>query len=125
MTVRFMKSKFFKLCKKLSACSDHHQHKLGALVCKKNRILGCGWNQLKTDPKSNHPFKSTHAEFMAIRNCNPDELKGATIYVYRENKQGELVNAHPCPSCYELLKLNNIKEVIYTNNGSYDRQKII
>ena len=118
-----MKNKFFKLCKKLSTCSDHHQHKLGALVCNKNKILGVGFNQLKTNPNSTHPFKSTHAEFMAIQNCNAEDLKGATLYVYRENRQGKAVNSKPCVSCMTLIINSGIKKIYFSHED--DGYKLI
>lgn len=113
--VQSMKSKFFKLCKKLSTCSDHHQHKLGALVCNKKKILGVGFNQLRTHTKSPHKFKSTHAEFAAINSCKPEDLRGATLYVYRENRSGEAVNAKPCESCMTLILEAGIKKVYFSH----------
>lgn len=110
-----MKAKFFKLCKKLSTCSDHHQHRLGALVVNKDKILGVGFNSLRTHPKSPHEFKSVHAEFMAINSCDPETLKGATLYVYRENRSGNVVNSKPCVSCMTLILNSGIKRIYYTH----------
>lgn len=119
-----MKAKFFKLCKKLSTCSDHHQHRLGALVCSKDKILGVGFNSLRTHPKSPHFFKSCHAEFMAIISCSPETLKGATLYVYRENRKGEVVNSKPCVSCMTLIQKVGIKKIYFTHECS-DGYKLI
>ena len=113
-----MNPKYFEIAKRLSVNSDHHQHKIGAVVVKRNQIIGMGFNKMRTHPKSPHPYKSCHAEFCAVKNIKPELLKDAAIYVYRENRQGSTALAKPCPSCFSLLKSLLITHIYYTiNNG--------
>lgn len=119
-----MKLKFFDLAKKLSNKSDYC-HKLGAVVVKKNKVLGIGFNKPhKTSPRSLHPFQKIHAELDAILDCNRDDVKGSTIYVYREFKDGTLANSKPCQYCEIMLKRAGIKKVCYTDNGEYKELEI-
>lgn len=111
--------KFFELAKKLSQKSDY-RHKLGAVVTKKNRVLGIGWNKpFKTNPNSNNLFRTTHAELDAILSSNRDDLKGSTIYVYRQFSNGNPAPAKPCIYCQELIRLAGIKKVYYSAENNY------
>ena len=119
-----MKLKYFNIAKQLSYKSEYH-HKLGAVIIKKGKILGVGFNKPnKTHPKSNHPFHTIHSELDAILGVSREDLKGATIYVYREGANGKPVLAKPCKYCQELIKLANIKEVCYTINDGYKKEII-
>lgn len=110
-----MKNKFLKLCHKLSSYSDHHQHKMAAVVVRKNKVVSVGWNSLKTHPKSPHAHKTQHAEFSAIKQLSPEQLEGATIFVYRAHADGSLANARPCQSCLRLIIEVGIRKIIYTH----------
>jgi deoxycytidylate deaminase len=117
-----MKMKFFKLAKVLSEKSSYC-HKLGAVVVKKNKVIGTGYNKPnKTHPKSNNSFKTVHAELDAILKVNAEELNGATIYVYRETKDGLPANAKCCKYCRELLKMVGIKKICYTSDKSFKEE---
>ncbi len=116
--------KFFKVCKKVAIYSDHHQHKIGAVIVKRNKILSTGFNKLKTHPLSPHPFRSCHAEFVAISFLSSEQLKGSTIFVYRETKQGELANSRPCSYCYSLIKSKGIKKIVYTHEDGVKEECI-
>jgi tRNA(Arg) A34 adenosine deaminase TadA len=100
--------------------SDHPQHQLGAVIIQKNKIISFGANYIqKTHPairfigKNEH--KTLHAEMVCILKIkNKDILKGATIAVYREKKDGSFGLSKPCSICYRFLKYYGIKKVIYT-----------
>lgn len=114
-----MKLKFFDIAKKLSEKSEYH-HKLGAVITKKNKIIGLGFNKpFKTHPKSNNNFKTIHAELDAILDCIKQDLEGSSIYIYRENKAGIPVSAKPCFHCQELIRRFKLKKVYYTEDGNY------
>lgn len=119
-----MKPKFFGIARKLSLKSDYH-HKIGAVIVKKNRIVGLGFNKpFKTNPNSNNPFKTIHAELDAILDADQDDLRGSTIYVFREYKDGTLACAKPCQHCQELIKRFEIKRVCYTDKGTFKEYKV-
>lgn len=119
-----MKPKFFEIAKRLSLFSDHYQHRLGAVLVDKNKVIGLGYNKLKTNPKSTHKYKAHHAEFDAILNSERYDLKGCDIYVYRQTKDGNLAISFPCESCYNLIKSKGIRKIYYTDNGMFKELKI-
>lgn len=87
--------------------------KLGAVVSKKNRIIGKGFNSKKTHPIfGSGRFKNLHAEGHALYRAinRGHDVSGCTVYVYRRN--GNL--AKPCTHCQKLLKDHGIHKVIYT-----------
>lgn len=119
-----MKQEYFlSLAKKAAQHSDHHSHKIGCIIAKGNKILGTGWNVMRTHPKSPHKYKSIHAEFMASINTN--KIEGATAYVFRQQKDGTWANSKPCSSCWDYLMDLGIKEVVYSFEGSFRKEKVI
>lgn len=115
---------FFRICKKVSNYSDHHQHKIGVVIVKGNKILSTGFNKLKTHPLSPHPFKSCHAEFMAIKLLSSENLKGSSIYIFRQTKLGKLALAKPCASCRDLISNSGIKKLYYTTDLGVKYERI-
>lgn len=112
--------KFFDIAKKLSKKSTY-VHQLGAVVVKKRKPVGFGYNQPnKTHPKSNNRFQTLHAELHAILGLTKEDTSGATIYVYREHKNGLPANSKPCEFCQMIIKEAGIKRVCYTGNGKYE-----
>lgn len=109
----------FELAKKLSKKSNYC-HQLGAVVAKRNKVLGVGFNNpFKTHPRSNNRFKNIHAELDAILGLSKEELAGATIYVYRQHRNGSPANSKPCSYCQMLIKQAGIAKVCYTDNNDY------
>lgn len=116
-----MKIKFFHLAKKLSQKSDHRRCKLGCVIIKKDKILGLGYNKMRTTPRSNHPYRFTHAELDAIINTNNlEDLSGSDLYIFRQTKDGILANSFPCQYCQDLLREFKIKTVYYTDKNKYE-----
>lgn len=119
-----MKMKYFEIARKLSFKSDYETHKLGSCVVKGNKLLGLGFNKKKTHPKSNSRFKNIHAELSAILNCQQENLYGCDIYVYRENKKGELSLSKPCNCCLEIIKQVGIRRVYFSTDRGYDSLEV-
>lgn len=115
-----MKYRVANLALKVSRVSEHPKYKLGAIIEYRGMILGVGVNKCKTHPRS-HSF-TTHAELSAILNAR-DDLKGATIYVARENFYG-MANAKPCPACQALLREVGIKEMFFTTTGGWESERL-
>jgi deoxycytidylate deaminase len=113
-------NRYFQLAKRLSCKSDHHQHKLGCVIVKGNSVISTGYNQIKTHPLSPHAWKMVHAEFSAVLGISASDLKGSTVYVYRETKSGELALAKPCIYCHKMLENCDIKTVYYTIKGGIE-----
>lgn len=111
------------LAKHASKKSDHHSHHIGCVIAKGSKVLGIGWNVLKTHPKSPHAYKSIHAEFMAAIKADM-EISGATAYVFREQKNGVWATAKPCKYCWQFLMDSGIKEVIYSFEGHFKQERL-
>lgn len=76
-----------------------------------------------------HPKLATfggyiHAELHALLGTDYKETRGGTCYVYRETLNGELAKSRPCEVCYQSLKLSGIKEICYTSNEGYKRERL-
>jgi deoxycytidylate deaminase len=116
-------SAFLDLAKYYASLSRaKKQH--GAIVVKGNRIMGIGYNKNKNDPKyiSEEHVKqhsSRHAEWEAMRDANWN-VKGATLYVARVNRQGQTRNSEPCPLCKIKIQTMGIKKVIYTTGEQWN-----
>jgi len=119
-----MKTNFFELAKKLSYKSDYPPHKLGAVVVRRNAILGIGFNKTKTHPKAKTRFKTIHAEMAAILNTQTEDLTGCSIYVYRETKDGKPALAKPCEYCLELIRQVGIKHIYYSDTDGFKYERI-
>ncbi len=115
---------FFREAEKASHHSDH-PIKMGACVLLKGRTISVGFNQLfKTHPliRKFHEHQRIHAEVSAIlRLRNKELLKGATMVVYRaqKNTDNPLI-AKPCPTCQDIMRFFGIVKVIYTTNGHFE-----
>lgn len=120
-----MKQRFLNLAEKISYLSEHVDHKHGAVVVYKNRILGLGKNSIKTHPKSPDIYaKTIHAELAAILNSHQNEFEGCEIYVVRRNKLNELALSRPCANCMRLLKQLRISYVHYSVKNGYKSEKL-
>ncbi len=117
-----MKSKFFDLAKTISTRSDHHSHLIGCVITKKNRVVSVGFNQMKTHSKAPSPYRFLHAEAHAILGTPLSDLKGATVYVYRELKDGSPAMSRPCSYCLEMLRTVGIKKICFTNDGYFNEE---
>ena len=114
---------FFNIAKKLSKKSDYKSYKLGSVIVKNNRIVGMGFNKDRTHPKSNSWDHYIHAELSAILNAG-EECQGSDIYVYRENRIGEISPSKPCVNCKKLIVAAGIKNVYFTVKHGYEKEKV-
>ena len=90
-----------------------HRFKLGAAIAKKKKVLVTACNTCKTHPKyGSGNYDTLHAESHAIYKAIRQgiDIRGATIYVYRENDN----LAKPCSCCMRLIREHGIKDVVYS-----------
>lgn len=100
-----------------SALRSSYRFRLGAVIYRKNVILGVGVNNhLKTHPKSSTFHNRTHAELAAIISVPEGKLKGASIYVHRLRRDGLDGISRPCKHCMRLLMSVGIKDINYSVN---------
>jgi deoxycytidylate deaminase len=93
--------------------------KHGSVIVKGGRVISTGINKERSHPRivSSEHIKdhcSVHAEVDAIKKAK--DVTGATIYVARVNKRGEARDSRPCKRCYEVIRTNGIKKIVYTTS---------
>lgn len=120
--------KYFRLAKQASILSDHHSHKLGAVILVNRKPISVGYNKrFKTHPimKQFQSLKTIHAELSAIIGVkNKKSLKNSTMVVYREGKDGRAKLARPCDTCIKVLTSFGINEIIYTIEDGFMKEII-
>ena len=104
----------FKLAKNVAQLSTHNRCHLGAIIVANGTPISVGFNKGKSNP--NAPFCGLHAEISAIKNSGRTDLKGCTMFVYRETKRGIIAMAKPCPNCQQVLESLHIKRVFYSTD---------
>ena len=61
-----------------------------------------------------------HAEVAALLPViNKFDLSEAVVYIYRENKLGQLAMCRPCKGCMSFIKACGIKKIYYTTYDGY------
>ena len=114
-----------------SLMSDSPQHHLGAVLAYGNKVVSVGWNSTKTNPLQKELNKerkfydnearnngAIHAELACILNVKYMDIdwSRASLYIYREHKNGKPALAKPCPACAKAIREKGIKpkNVFYT-----------
>lgn len=126
---------YFRAAEAVSRLSDHKQ-KVGCVVVNKHRIISSGYNssvrchaiQARIDKKrfgTDCPGK-LHSEVDALLPLirNNVDLSNASIFVYRQHKDGSLAMARPCPGCMSLIRSCGIKTICYTTDNGYARENV-
>lgn len=126
---------YFAAAKAVSELSDH-KHKIGATVVLKHRIVSSACNSdCKTHPlqkqynkyrfAEDSPHKC-HAELSALVPLIRDgvDLSSASIFTYRQHKNGNLACARPCKSCMQLIKDCGIRHIFYTTEDGFAREDL-
>lgn len=129
---------YFKAAKAVSELSSFKQHRVGAIVVYKHKIISSGCNSYVTNPlqKRYNRFRfdtdttthSKHAELeslLPLINRRDIDFSRVSVYVYRQHKSGELACARPCPSCEALIKELGIKNIYYSNECGFSHEEII
>jgi len=108
---------FFDLAKAQARRSDVKYFHHGAVLARKSKIIETGFNHYVSNHDSCYiEYSALHAERDVIekalkRGC---ALRGATIYVVRVNKRGQLRNSKPCQECAKLILEHGIRRVFYS-----------
>lgn len=94
-----------------------YKYALGAVVVYRGKIVGRGYNSVNY-VGGRTILNGTHAEIDAINDTRAAHRKGATMYVVRWRKQGDLGCARPCKTCEKVLRKLGIKTVWYSDYGN-------
>ena len=118
---------YFQAAKAVSSLSDHH-YQMGCVVVNKHKIVSSGYNsetkchrvqaQLNLNHYKMHSPGKIHAEISALLPLRHDDLSKASIFIYRETKDGNKALARPCPCCEKYIRQLGIKHIYYTGNNS-------
>lgn len=108
--------------------SNHHQHRLSAVLLLRGRPISFGVN----DSKRTHPkikrwsdVKTIHAEMSAIFRVKDTEiLKNCTMVVYREDRYNNPANARPCSVCEAMLRDYGIKHIMYSTKDGWVEEEL-
>ena len=110
-----MQTKFFRLAEQAAWKSDHRV-KIGAVLVQKGQVLNVGHNHVgKTNPRYDW---YVHAELDACLGIHRHDLTGATVYLFRLNRLGTVLNCRPCGTCQTVLKELGVRAVCYTTGNT-------
>lgn len=123
--------KLFDVALSVSQLSDYPRIKIGAVITKGGDIISVGFNR-----KKSHPFQKKynihrgcgdeskdyiHAEISAIVKARHQDLEGATIYVSRNNANGDRAMCRPCSACMKAIMDAGIKKIFYTSELGFEK----
>ena len=113
--------KVINVAYKCALLGDQLGAKHGAVLFDKNdRVLSVGWNH-RYDCGKKSKKKVIHAEVHAMLQVSDTSLfKDATIFILESHARGScFCNAHPCPSCNNVLTNFGVKQAVFTtDNGN-------
>ncbi len=128
---------YFNVAKNVAELSDFKRVHIGCCVVYKHRIISSASNSTKTHPlqrKLNkyrfdediyHPLHAETRALLPLINKKDIDFSDVSLYLYREDKNGNIAPSHPCPSCEALIKKLGIKNIYFTNNGGFSHEKIL
>jgi deoxycytidylate deaminase len=98
------------------AKKSSYTFRLGAVVLRKGKIVGKGYNKVKTHPRlfKEYGYFSIHAECDALLKAASNG-NGDTIIVVRIIKNGKYSCSKPCEKCLAFIKEYGIKKIIYSD----------
>ena len=126
---------YFRSAKMISLSSDYPRIHIGCVVVNKHNIVSTGCNSCTKTHKlqaelNRKRFNSDslgmmHAEVAALLPLiNKTDLTNATLYIYRENCNGELAMCRPCKSCMSLIRELGIRKIFYTTDSGFAEEFI-
>ena len=87
------------------------QHMHGAVIWKKGKIIGAGYNYHLSASTKNLRRVSIHSEKDCLTGLRGDQIYGADILAVRVTKKGQLSHGAPCKGCKKLLMRKGVRKV--------------
>jgi tRNA(Arg) A34 adenosine deaminase TadA len=109
-----------ELARKMAETSHYQNFRHGAVLTKGGRIISVANNSNNFSAFASRFYPhiegraTMHAELSCILNIPKQNTEGATVYVVRINKNGELKMSKPCEMCEAAMRFVGIKTVIWT-----------
>ena len=133
--------RYFNLAKSVSYTSNFPKVHIGAVIINGHDILAVACNTKRSHPimKKLNPLRFTnnatqkdidhcknriHAEIASILKCNKKDLVGASIYVYRETKDGYIAMCRPCAACMHEIVECGITDIYYTTEDGLCHEEV-
>uniref|UniRef100_A0A6C0LJM4 CMP/dCMP-type deaminase domain-containing protein n=1 Tax=viral metagenome TaxID=1070528 RepID=A0A6C0LJM4_9ZZZZ len=110
---------YLNIAAKIAIKSPMFNHKHGAIIVYRDKIIGSGFNYYVSD-------FSIHAEVAAIASIHKKKrhiLNECDIYIVRiapDRFKNMLKYSRPCANCSNIIIKNNIKNAFYSTNYEYD-----
>jgi tRNA(Arg) A34 adenosine deaminase TadA len=113
---------------KLVSFKSNHEKPMGCVIVCGNYVVAEGFNRLKTHPvqfkndkKVNYysPHAKMHAEVDALVKSKNFDLTNCEIYLFRQDKHGNIAESKPCISCMPALTIAGIRHIFYTSKEGY------
>lgn len=102
--------------------APHAQWRVGAVLVKGGSVLSSGFNRYRNDPSLvNLHEVSYHAEEAAIRRAG--DPYGATLYVARIKRGGDLGMAKPCQKCQQIIIGNGVHTVVWSTSDGLFKER--
>ena len=125
------KQRFIDLAARIAQQTEFKEYKHGAILVRAGAVLNTSCNKNKYKAWANQFRKkqrghaTVHAEIGAILGLDRSMTEGATIYVVRVGKWGDLKNSKPCPMCEAAMQYVGIKKVVYSSeDGKIETMRI-
>lgn len=111
---------YLRIAVKQAERASYEKHRHGAVLTLGGVIISTGFNKGKTnplpiriDPKTER--LTLHAETDCVYGFKAEDIKGASLYVVRLNRRGDLVNSRPCENCLLFLSKYSLNKIVFSN----------
>ena len=125
------KQRYIELAARIAQQTEFKEYKHGAVLVRAGAVINTSCNKNKYKAWANQFRKkqrghaTVHAEIGAILGLDRSVTEGATIYVVRVVKCGDLKNSKPCPMCEAAMQYVGIKKVVYSSeDGKIETMRI-
>jgi hypothetical protein len=100
--------------------SPHRTHLHYAQIVVRNKILAVARNAVGSRSRGcGYGDQTIHAERAVVKRLGDIRLlQGATLLVWRVNRQGDLLSSKPCPGCHlfleKCMREYGLRKVVYS-----------
>lgn len=78
----------------------------------------------KTHPKHATHGNFIHSELNALIGLSYEDTRGSDIFVYRETLNGVIAKSRPCEVCHAELLKAGIKNIYYTSENGFHKERL-
>jgi len=113
--------------------SDYKRVRIGAVIVNKRGIIAKGYNITASHPMqkfwNDHSGRianghSCHAEMAALVRAKDRDVRGATMYVARFNRNGALGMCRPCVACAAAIRGAGIHTIVFTTTLGVQHEQV-